>query len=189
MYAHETIELEQHGNFIKQTYRNRCYIAGANGKQSLNIPIIHTGKGTPVPYTEVQIDFAEPWASNHLKSIKSAYNSSPFYQFYEDEIHDLFQNIPEFLFEWNVKTLRFILNHVGYDHQITGTHEFQNNNLANRLITAKKKQTTLLNPYIQVFQEKYGFMQPLSGLDLLFNLGPSAISYLKNQSHNLDAQY
>ncbi|MGB5982425.1 MAG: WbqC family protein [Nonlabens sp.] len=185
IYDAENLVFEKHGNFVKQTYRNRCYIAGPNGKQSLNIPTQHTGKGQSVSYAAIEIDHSEPWSTNHLKSIKSAYNSSPFYQFYEDDLNALFEEIPINLYDWNLKTIKFVFDHIGLEKGIHFTQDFANNSRANRLITAKGKAITTLDKYIQVFQEKHGFIQPLSGLDLLFNLGPSAMAYLKCQQSKL----
>jgi len=179
------VVFEKHGNFVKQTYRNRCYIAGPNGKQSLNIPIQHTGKGQSVSYTAIEIDHSETWSSNHLKSIKSAYNSSPFYQFYEDDLNTLFEEIPSNLYDWNLKTMKFIFDLVGLEKSFHFTKSFENDSRANKLITAKGKAATILDKHIQVFQEKHGFIQPLSGLDLLFNLGPSSMAYLKSQQSKL----
>lgn len=173
-----TVELEIHGNYIKQTYRNRCYIAAANGKLALNIPIIHTGAGHSVSYDQILIDHQQSWASNHLKSIKSAYNSSPFYEYYEDDLNALFADIPETLLQWNLKTLEFITFHLGLNPKWSFTNSFENDLIADRLATAKADPLYLMPSYIQVFQEKHGFIPALSGLDLLFNLGPEAIAYL-----------
>ncbi len=184
-YSAKTILWEGHGNYVKQTYRNRCYIAGANGKLALNVPVVHSGKGFSIPYKEVKIDFSESWADNHLKSIHSAYNSSPFYQYYQDDLEKVFSDIPELLYDWNLKTFDFLNKTMSLELNYEETAEFNNNELANTLIKAKGKPLYSVDPYIQVFQEKYGFLQPLCSLDLLFNLGPSSIAYLKSQNKRL----
>ncbi|WP_245833639.1 WbqC family protein [Nonlabens spongiae] len=184
-YSAQTIIWEGHGNYVKQTYRNRCYIAGANGRLALNVPVVHTGKGFSIPYKEVQIDYSEPWADNHLKSIHSAYNSSPFYQYYQDDLEKLFSEIPELLYHWNLKTFDFLIRNMSLELNFEETTAFKNDALANNLIKAKGKPLYSVDHYIQVFREKYGFLQPLCGLDLLFNLGPSSIAYLKSQNKRL----
>jgi hypothetical protein len=178
-HSRESVQVEVQGNYIKQTYRNRCYIAAANGKLSLNIPIVHTGKGTSIKYSQVQIDHSDPWASNHFKSIKSAYNSSPFFEYYEDDLVELFRDIPDLLMDWNLKTLHFILDQMQINIlEIRPTTIFVNDLASSKLAEAKTAPLIDLPTYIQVFQEKHGFLAPLSGLDLLFNLGPAAVSYL-----------
>ena len=93
----------------------------------------------------------------------------------------LFKDIPTSLIEWNIKTLHFLLEHLQLHREIRITQDYQNDPLAKRLIHAKDRPLMHISPYIQVFQEKHGFTQPLSGLDVLFNLGPATGAYLKNQ--------
>ncbi|WP_240642471.1 WbqC family protein [Nonlabens xiamenensis] len=182
VYHSSHLLLERHGSYVKQTHRNRCYIAAANGRLALNIPVIHQGKGHSVPYNTIQIDQSQNWSSNHLKSITSAYRSSPFFEYYEKELKQLFSEIPPLLFDWNIKTHNFLLDQMGIakDHHFTVV--FQKDVLAERLVDAKAKPLSEIDPYIQVFQEKHGFMQGLCGLDLLFNLGPACTAYLKEQT-------
>jgi hypothetical protein len=180
-----TILFETKDSFIKQTYRNRAYIAAANGKLALNIPIIHQKKDQSVPYNSVQIDHTQTWATTHLKSIKNAYYSSPYFEYYQDELELLFTEIPELLIDWNIKTFYFLLEHLMISRDVRQTVTYQDDKLAKQLVNAKGQPLLYLAPYIQVFQEKHGFIQPLSGLDLLFNLGPAASSYLKSQYHHL----
>lgn len=173
--------IETQDSYVKQTYRNRTYIAAANGKLALNIPIVHQKKGHSVHYSSIEIDHSQNWVATHLKSIKSAYYSSPYFEYYQDDLELLFQNIPTLLIDWNLKTFEFLLEHLKLDKEVRTTQEYQNDPLAHRLVTAKGNPLMILDSYIQVFQEKHGFLQPLSGLDLLFNLGPAAGSYLKSQ--------
>jgi len=180
-YHAQEISWDLHDSFVKQTYRNRCLIAAANGKLSLQVPIIHSKTAHAVPYAAVAVDHSQPWASNHLKSIKSAYKSSPFYDYYAHEIQELYANVPEKLQEWNLLTARYLFNRLHINALQTASDDYTANLTASRLITAKTPPLHPVEPYMQVFQEKHGFLQPLSGLDLLFNEGPSAGVYLKSQ--------
>ncbi|KQC33678.1 WbqC domain containing protein [Nonlabens sp. YIK11] len=174
--------VDANDSYVKQTYRSRCYIAAANGPLTLNIPIVHDGKQNSTLYKDVLIDLSQPWASNHLKSITSAYKSSPYYEYYEDDLMELYQDIPEKLMEWNIKTMQWLLSQLNLATDLNFTDDYQSDELATYLITAKKRSDLEIKPYMQVFQEKHGFLQPLSGLDLLFNLGPSSRAYLKSTS-------
>jgi len=185
LYHCDQVKLELHDNYIKQTYRNRCYIAAANGKLTLNIPIIHQKSGGSVPYKSIEISNVENWNIQHLKSIKSAYNSSPFYEYYEEDLKELYSNIPDKLIDWNIKTLNWLLNLFTIKKDIHLSDIYLDNIQARKLVTAKQAPILSLNSYIQVFQEKHGFLNGLSGLDLLFNLGPSAGVYLKKQKQLL----
>lgn len=185
IHKSSSLLLETQDSYVKQTYRNRTYIAAANGKLALNIPVIHQKKGNSVPYNSIEIDHSQNWATTHLKSIKSAYYSSPYFEYYQDDLEMLFKDIPTSLIEWNIKTLHFLLEHLQLHREIRITQDYQNDPLAKRLIDAKDSPLMHISPYIQVFQEKHGFTQPLSGLDVLFNLGPATGAYLKNQHPQL----
>ncbi len=186
VYHSDTLAIDAMDSYVKQTYRSRCYIAAANGKLTLNIPIVHAGTGTSMLYSEVMLDKSQPWASNHLKSIISAYKNSPHFEYYEDDFKALFEDIPDHLMEWNLKTMRWLLDQLHILEPFSFTQEFHNDNTSTYLITAKKKERKSLAAYPQVFQEKHGFITPISGLDLLFNLGPAARAYLKDQKHFIE---
>lgn len=178
-----SITFETHDSYVKQTYRNRCYIAAANGKLGLNIPIIHQNKGGSVPYKSIEIDHSQSWATQHLKSIKSAYRSSPFYDYYEDDLKALFEDIPDLLLDWNLITYEWCLKQLQVPIDYQFTVRYHNDLLAERLITAKKPPLLSIEPYMQVFQEKHGFISGLSAMDLIFNLGPSARVYLTQSTY------
>lgn len=184
-YHVDQITWDLNDNYTKQTYRNRAYIAAANGSLPLNIPIVHSKQDQSEPFNNIYIDHSQPWVQNHLKSIKSAYRSSPFYEFYEDDILELYERVPEKLQDWNLLTAQYLLKKMHISCLQTYSDTYLNDYTAKQLITAKQKPIVQVAPYMQVFQEKYGFIQPLSGLDLLFNLGPSAGVYLKNQKEML----
>ncbi|PQJ32828.1 hypothetical protein BST92_13270 [Nonlabens arenilitoris] len=181
LYHSNHVTLEIHDNYVKQTYRNRCYIAAANGKLALNIPIVHQKTGGSVPYNSIEINRTDDWATQHLKSIKSAYNSSPFYEYYETDLHELYRDIPKLLIDWNIKTLHWALDLLNIKKAIQTTDQYLDNDKARDLVTAKQIPILNTDPYIQVFQEKHGFLNALSALDLIFNVGPSAGVYLKSQ--------
>ncbi len=180
------ITFEKHDSYVKQTYRNRCYIAAANGRLGLNIPIVHQKKGGSVPYSSIIIDHSQSWSTQHLKSINSAYRSSPFYDYYEDDLKALFQDIPETLYEWNLKTFHWCMEQLQLDVTYDFTNDYTDHALARRLITAKTAPIFSPDDYLQVFTEKHGFLPNLSALDLIFNLGPSARVYLKSQEYHLE---
>ncbi|WP_438961725.1 WbqC family protein [Nonlabens sp.] len=185
LYHADSVTLEKHDSYLKQTYRNRCYIAAANGKLALNIPIIHQKSNGSVAYSSIEIDHSQDWSTQHLKSIKSAYNSSPFYEYYEADLLQLFKEIPSYLMDWNIRTMHWLLDLLAVKKEFLDSKEYLDNHKAKELITAKQAPILTLDSYIQVFQEKHGFLNALSALDLLFNLGPSAGVYLKEQASKL----
>ncbi len=181
----DTILFEVHDNFQKQTYRNRCYIYGANGKQLLNIPVIKAN--SKQPSKDVQIDYSEDWQQQHLKSIASAYNSSPFYEFFDLELEALYATKDKFLLDFNLKCHEFIAEHVqleqtDYKKTTTFEKEYSEDKDYRFLVDAKSKQQFGFEPYYQVFSDKHGFLENLSILDLLFMEGGNTLNYLERQS-------
>ena len=176
---------EMHDNFVKQTYRNRCYIYGANGKLALNIPVIHSQKNRQ-KYRGVKVFHEENWQSNHWKSILSAYRTSPFFEYYEDDLKPLFTEKVDSILDFNLKCYEIICECLQLEFNISQTKVYEKTvqgvNDFRHLVNAKKKTIHSFEPYTQVFESKHGFISNLSILDLLFNEGPNAINYLDSQT-------
>jgi hypothetical protein len=172
---------EFYDNFQKQTYRNRCYIYGANGKQMLNIPLQKVaGKQLT---KDIQIDYRENWQNLHLKSLQSAYQSSPFFEFYIDDLLIIFNKKEKFLMDLNIKTFQVINDLLPIKIPFSKTNSFQKE-IANDfrfLVNSKDKTKHKLLKYTQVFDDKYCFIENLSILDLLFNEGTNALLYLEKK--------
>jgi hypothetical protein len=182
MVQSETCVFEICDSYQKQTYRNRSYIYGANGKLSLNIPVHYSQKNRQNT-DEIEIENSSKWQSIHWKSIESAYKTSPFFEFYEDEFRALFENPKEFLLDFNLECIAVINKCLGFKPVISYSEQFSKTTQESDyrfLVNARKESKIEINHYIQVFQDKHGFVTNLCILDLLFNEGPNAISYLKN---------
>lgn len=179
------IVFEKWDNYQKQTFRNRLYIYGANGKQMLNIPIKHTGTGRQL-YKDVRLENDFPWQKEHWKTIQTAYRTSPFFEYYEDELVNLFTKKHSFLMDFNMKTIETVLECLQLDIELGFTEKFsqEHDDVTDKrnLIVAKSPLALPLENYTQVFGSKHGFIENLSILDLLFNEGSNALTYLENQS-------
>ena len=182
MAQSQTLVFEICDSYQKQTYRNRCYIYGANGKLSLNIPVNFSQKNRKKT-EEIRIDNTSKWQSIHWKSIESAYKTSPFFEFYEDEFTKLFSSPKNFLLDFNLECIAVMNSCLGFHPVISKSDQFLKTTSESDyrfLVNARKESKIDTTAYIQVFQDKHGFINNLSILDLLFNEGPNAISYLKN---------
>jgi len=182
------IYLEYQDNYQKQTYRNRCFIYGANGIQMLSIPIKHNSKKEHKLTREAVIDTTFNWQKQHLKSIQTAYRTSPYFEFYEDDLLPLFTNKFKYLIDLNLKTQEFILGILQVELEVEKTSKYvvkeSSKTDCRFLVNAKNKEFSNLTPYYQLFSDKHGFISNLSILDLIFMEGPNALSYLENQSFN-----
>lgn len=183
----EKIYIEQHENFIKQTYRNRCEILAANGPVSLIVPVVK-GRGSKIKIRDLKISYDTDWQRNHWRTIFSAYNSSPFFEFYRDDIYPFFEKRWEYLFEFNQAIIETICDLAEIDYNFSFTDDFEKagDSVVNfREAISPKKQKTKRDPnfhpkeYTQVFAEKFNFVPNLSILDLLFNEGPNSYNILE----------
>jgi len=177
---HECVNIQTQACYQKQTYRNRTQIAGANGVLNLSIPIEKGIKGTRLVDQEVQISYDEMWQNNHWKSFVSAYQSSPFFEFYQDELEAVFFKKQKKLLDFNMDILQLIMDWLELDTQIKiSTEQPLYNPTGEALISAKKATSLHFPKYIQVFESKLGFISNLNALDLICCLGPESPSYLK----------
>ena len=182
------IYLEACENYQKQSYRNRCHFYAADGIQSLSFPIVHEGNTHKRPISEVKIDYSTPWILQHKRAIVSAYRTSAYFEYYQDELFAILDSKPERLIDLNTKLLEFFLEKTGIKAEIRMTESYGGSEDCEDLreaIHPKRPDDTLKNlklekPYFQVFAEKHGFIPNLSIMDLLFNEGPDSIIYLKN---------
>ena len=179
----ESVVFEDDDNYQKQTYRNRTYVYGANGKLLLNIPILHTGNGSHQKYRDVKIENSFKWQQHHWKSLQSAYRSSAFFEFFEDDLAPLFEKEQTFLLDFNYQCFEVICECLQFSPNYTKTKEFFKEPTQTDLrytIDAKRALNVELDPYFQVFEDKKGFIPNLSILDLLFNEGSNALTYLES---------
>ncbi|MEP5338607.1 MAG: WbqC family protein [Algibacter sp.] len=180
---HVTFEVDD--NFLKQTYRNRAYIYGANGKLTLNIPVVHSQKNRQ-KYRDVKVFNEEKWQSLHWKSLLSAYKTSPFFEYYEDDLHPLFHQKADYILDYNFKCFETICECLQLEVNSSKTETFAKTTEDKAdyryLVNAKKEQSQNFDPYTQVFNSKHGFIDNLSILDLLCNEGPNALNYLESQT-------
>ena len=180
----EKVTFEMDDNFQKQTNRNRMFIYSPNGLQLLNIPIKHS-KEASQKTKDVKLETAFDWQKQHFKSLESAYRTSPFFEYFEDELLPIFQKKHTFLMDLNLQTMEIVSKCLRLDfpydetteyfHEITDKTDYRN-------LVNGKKDTSLFETYTQVFGDKHGFINNLSVLDLLFNEGRFALEYLKKQS-------
>ncbi len=185
----DNIYIEQHENYSKQSYRNRCSVYGANGLQTLSIPV-KKGNTLKTKIRDVRIDYKNDWQKNHWKTIESAYNASPFFEIYAPEFYPFYHERKyNYLFDYNLALLKLILNLLEIETAISFTNEYIfNTDLYHdyrESIHPKKrckKEDSLFEPvvYYQVFSDKHGFKPNISIIDLLFNEGPQAPLILKD---------
>lgn len=169
--------IEQYEHFKKQTIRSRCSIYSSNGSLVLSVPKVRKSSSKTV-IKDIQICYTEPWQKIHWNAIQSSYNSSPFFEYYMDEIFVIYNTKEKYLIDLNIKTHQLILKFLQIDSKINLSNNY--NSQTELEDFRDKKFQSINNPvYDQVFSIKKGFTPNLSIIDLVFNLGPESNNYLE----------
>jgi len=185
--TYKGVYIEQYENFIKQTYRNRYSVLGGNGIIDLIVPVVKS-RGPKILIKDLLISYDTEWQRNHWRTLFSAYSSSPYFEYYADDLQPFFENKYQFLLDFNLKTHEILCNLLDIENIALLTEDFEKT--PERTINFREnispKQKTPEDPnfipkaYTQVFSDKLGFVANLSILDLLFNEGPNSYSLLIN---------
>lgn len=179
----DEVVVERYNHYERKTYQNRCEILSANGPIALSVPVEKAGQ-QKTAFKDIRIAYHTDWQKQHLRAIMSAYQNSPFYEFYIDDFLSLFDEKFTYLFEFNMALHRTILEAIEEERGTSLTDAFYDKDDvldARFLFHPKKDLASPLKSYHQVFSDKIDFVPNLSILDLLFNLGPEVEAYLKTK--------
>ena len=174
--------VDERESFLKQTYRNRCIIATANGPQALTVPV---ERGATGDISSLRISDHGNWRHIHWNALCSAYGESPFFDYYEDDVRPFFEERWEYLCDYNMAIARKMCELLQVKEPVNtadvGTVDVSSVADFRSLIRPKHAQPDAefeARPYWQVFGQKNGFLPNLSVLDLLFNMGNEAVLYM-----------
>ena len=180
-----SILIEAQESYVKQSYRNRCRIYACDGVLSLTVPVSMPENSRGMSMAVV--DYSKPWLQQHERAIVSAYRTSAFFEYYQDDIFPILESRPAGLLDLNMALTLRLLDLLGIRCSVSLTEEYRQSygpeflDLRDALHPKKTVPEIFrdrLRPYYQVFSAKFGFIPGLSAVDLLFNEGPDALSYL-----------
>ncbi|MGK7395575.1 MAG: WbqC family protein [Candidatus Cyclobacteriaceae bacterium M3_2C_046] len=180
-----TIIIEKQEYFEKQSYRNRCYIRGANKVQTLSVPVY--GSRKKILTRDIRIDYQQKWVNEHWRSISSAYGKSPFFEHFADLFHRIYHKRPAFLFDLNWFMLSLCLEILGWKKNIKFSEQYEKNpkspikDLRSAIHPKKSIETFSFYktfPYNQIFGVK--FEANLSIIDLIFCEGLNTNDIIHN---------
>lgn len=183
----EQVWIEQYDHYQKQTYRNRCVIAAPDGPLSLTVPIEKPNTQKAF-MRDIRISDHGNWRHLHWNAIESAYNHTPFFEYYKDDFRPFYEKKFDFLVDYNEQLCQLVCQLIDIDTSFQRTESYiaEPSNTIIDLRDAIHPKKELMNdasfvviPYYQVFQERLGFLPNLSIIDLLFNMGPEAILVLQ----------
>ena len=173
--------IEREENYLKQSYRNRCYILSSDKPQHLTVPV-YLGSLHKTHIRDIRIDYSKRWQKVHLGALKSGYSSSPYFIYFFEILEKIIQLDHEFLLDLNMELLEALMKMLKLERRISFTKDFipAEGGLYDfrYSISLKKKSSYSPKKYMQVFIAENGFTPGLSIADLLFNEGPEALEYL-----------
>jgi hypothetical protein len=192
LISYQDVFLERCESYLKQTYRNRTVILTANGPLQLSLPVVD-GPRAKGPIRDLQLSYDSQWRQVHWRGISSAYNNSPFFEYYADDLTPFFHEKKwKYLIDFNFEIQNTVLKAINLDLAIKYTAEYisqgevpeTTDDFRYSIHPKPQKQSVdqgfLPIPYTQVFHERWGFVPNLSILDLLFNEGPGTINHLRS---------
>lgn len=196
LFAYEHVYVEQYDHYLKQTYRNRCVIATADGPLALSIPTVKPDT-LKCLMKDIRISDHGNWRHLHWNALESAYRHSPFFEYYADDFRPFYEKRYEFLYDFNEELCHMVCSLIDIQPHIRRTDDYKqlfltNETDARELISPKQpwQDDKEFNPkpYYQVFQERNGFLPNLSVADLLFNMGTESVLVLRD-SYKQDNTY
>jgi hypothetical protein len=170
--------------YKKMSFRNRYVVAGSNGVVNLSVPLVN-GRNQRVSFNEVKISNSEKWQLTHWRTITSCYNRSPYFEYYKDGLEKFFINRWEFLFEWNLSVLGWLREVLKFPAELIVLDRFPEGaeDLRDRWLPKNFQQDPVIIKYPQIFEDRTGFQNNLSILDMLFNVGPQAADLFMHSSY------
>lgn len=180
----EAIVIDGEEHFVKRSYRNRAHILGANGLLRLSIPL-ERGKHQHSKMKDVRISYNEQWQKLHWQSFTSAYRRSAFFEYYEDYFRKFYEEKFEFLIAYNTQFLQTVAKvlkielSVSFAEQYYKPKTFFGNDYRSKILPSNKGYFENIEPYMQVFNDRFPFEPDLCILDALFNLGNHTQAYLE----------
>ncbi|MGM9705656.1 MAG: WbqC family protein [Prevotella sp.] len=183
LHRYDRCTIERHDNYVKQTYRNRCVIATANGPQTLTVPI-ERYDGDKCPMRDIRISDHGSWRHLHRNALVSAYGESPFFDYYADDVLPFFERRWTYLFDFNMEIMSTMCSLLDIEPTVDASDEYLTDADADDYRDAIRPKHPLDDPsfeprpYYQVYALRHGFLPNISILDLLFNEGPESVLYL-----------
>lgn len=191
--AADSVTFEAAGGYQRRTFRSRTVIVNSQGQLPISVPV----EGNYArPYSQIQINYDTPWQLQHLRALLSAYNNTPFFEYFADDFTALLSHHYLKLWDLNVDMMHLVANCLGFELHYSLTQSFTTapDGFRDLRIAIEPKFQHLLSqevppsPYYQVFDSLLGFIPGVSILDLLFNMGPEAKLYLLHMAAELQSR-
>ncbi|MDR0962832.1 MAG: WbqC family protein [Mediterranea sp.] len=187
LLRYDRVYVEQYDHYVKQSYRNRCIIAAPGGELSLTVPIVKPDSGDML-MRDIRISDHGNWRHLHWYALTSAYNHTPFFEYYKDDFAPFYEQKYTFLIDFNEALCRQVCSLIDIQPLVERTASYHiaplpgADDFRERIHPKKAFRTEdsdfVPRPYYQLFEQRHGFLPNLSIVDLLFNMGPESVLYL-----------
>lgn len=191
LVEYNKLKFEQYEHYSRRSYRNRYYVAGPNGRILLSVPLLHSRRDR-LAEKDLKICNRDRWQALHWKTLISAYRRSPWFEFYEEMLHPMYEKKFEYLQDWNLQAFELVNGWLDLSWEISFTEEYEKRyppeanlkDARNRFLPQNTLDSSAesFSRYHQVFEDRTGFMPGLSILDLIFCEGKQAAMYLKESA-------
>lgn len=175
------VQVEREENYLKQSYRNRCYILSSHGPQLLTVPVCK-GSLHKTPVKDIRIDYSKRWQQVHLRAMLASYSSAPYFEYYFGDIEHIISKNHSFLIDLNLELTEALLKIIRSDKKISFTTDFtppgEIENDFRYSISPKIASDFRVKEYLQVFNSNSTTLQGLSIVDMIFNVGPQSAFHL-----------
>lgn len=154
----EGLPIDLSVSYRKQTCMNRCYIDSPHGALALSVPVVNPHGRTPVG--DILISEHGNWRHQHWNALVSSYRQTPYFDYYAEDFYPFYheqrwQKLADFNADLHATVMRLLEPYPLLD-----------------------ESRCLHEPYYQLFAPRHGFIEDLSIVDLLFNMGPESVYYL-----------
>lgn len=193
--------------FEKQSWqqRNRIKTGEAESKW-LTVPVV---QGLKQKISDIRIETSSPWRRKHWGTIYQYYRRAPYWDQYSEELHALYSQAWDYLFDWNVAVIMFLKEQFGIKTKIVHASQMPVSGdrvglLVNICHYAKadiylspvgsadyiEENNIFASEHISLIYQQYGhpmyrqlygeFMTHMSAIDLLFNEGPASLEIIRS---------
>ncbi|MBQ5392422.1 MAG: WbqC family protein, partial [Bacteroidaceae bacterium] len=123
-----------------------------------SVPVVNPHGRTPVG--EILISEHGNWRHQHWNALVSSYRQTPYFDYYAEDFYPFYheqrwQKLADFNADLHTTVMRLLEPY-----------------------PLLEESRCLREPYYQLFAPRHGFIEDLSIVDLLFNMGPESVYYL-----------
>jgi hypothetical protein len=151
--------------FESKSEQRRCILTSAQGPQTVSLALIG-GRNKGKAVADVVLDWTQPSMKDLPQAIATNYGKTAYFDLLYPEFLDIYHQKPAFLWEFNLNLLRWAQHRLGL-HVL-----FVQDTCGRDKPPGTFNLEVTSETYLQMFDDKIGFVAEAGTFDLLFNLGP-----------------